>query len=55
MARNSKNDSRRARHVRLRKRVSGTAERPRLMVRRTLHHIYAVIVDDAQGHTLVAA
>ena len=55
MARNSKNDSRRARHVRLRKRVSGSAERPRLMVRRTLHHIYAVIVDDAKGHTLVAS
>uniref|UniRef100_E6PDK9 Ribosomal protein L18 n=1 Tax=mine drainage metagenome TaxID=410659 RepID=E6PDK9_9ZZZZ len=41
--------------MRLRKRVSGTAERPRLMVRRTLHHIYAVIIDDAQGHTLVAS
>jgi len=51
----SKEDSRRARHVRLRKKVSGTADCPRLMVRRTLHHIYATIVDDAKGHTLVAA
>jgi large subunit ribosomal protein L18 len=51
----SKEDSRRARHVRLRKKVAGTAECPRLMVRRTLHHIYATIVDDAKGHTIVAA
>ena len=51
----SKEDARRSRHVRLRKKVAGTAERPRLMVRRTLHHIYATIVDDAKGHTLVAA
>ena len=51
----SKNDSRKARQIRLRKKVSGTAERPRLMVRRTLHHIYATIVDDAKGHTIAAA
>jgi large subunit ribosomal protein L18 len=50
----SKADSRRARHVRLRKKISGTQERPRLLVRRTLHHIYATVVDDARGHTLVA-
>ncbi|MGR4064800.1 MAG: 50S ribosomal protein L18 [Vulcanimicrobiaceae bacterium] len=54
MARNSKDEARRARHVRLRKRLAGTPERPRLLVRRTLHHIYATIVDDAAGHTLVA-
>jgi large subunit ribosomal protein L18 len=54
MARNSKAESRRARHVRLRKRLAGTAESPRLMVRRTLHNIYATIVDDAKGHTLAA-
>jgi large subunit ribosomal protein L18 len=51
----SKDDSRRARHVRLRKKISGTPERPRLLVRRTLHHVYAILVDDAKGHTLAAA
>jgi large subunit ribosomal protein L18 len=55
MARNSKDDSRRARHIRLRKKISGTPERPRLSVRRTLHHIYADVVDDARGHTLASA
>ncbi len=55
MARISKDDSRRARHIRLRKKVSGTSDRPRLLVRRTLHHIYATIVDDAKGHTMAAA
>lgn len=47
--------ARRARHERLRKHVSGTPERPRLCVRRSLHHIYALLVDDAKGHTLAAA
>jgi large subunit ribosomal protein L18 len=47
--------ARRARHVRLRKRLSGSSERPRLCVRRSLHHIYAMLVDDVKGHTLVAA
>ena|ERR1700735_4544050 len=51
----SKNDARKARQTRLRKKVAGTADRPRLMVRRTLHHIYATIVDDAKGHTIAAA
>ncbi|HTX56742.1 MAG TPA: 50S ribosomal protein L18 [Candidatus Acidoferrales bacterium] len=55
MARISKADSRRARHERLRKKVGGTNACPRLMVRRTLHHIYATLVDDAKGHTLAAA
>ena len=55
MPRISRDDSRRARHVRLRKKLAGTSECPRLMVKRTLHHIYAVVVDDAKGHTLVAA
>ncbi len=50
-----KAQARRSRHVRLRKRVSGTPERPRLCVRRSLHHIYAVLVDDAKGHTIAAA
>jgi large subunit ribosomal protein L18 len=51
----SKNEARRARHVRVRRNVVGTPERPRLFVRRTLHHIYAAIVDDSKGHTLAAA
>jgi large subunit ribosomal protein L18 len=55
MARVSKDEARRARHERLRKKIAGTPVRPRLAVRRTLHHIYAVLVDDTKGHTLVAA
>jgi large subunit ribosomal protein L18 len=56
MARNaSVAKARRARHIRLRKKLAGTSERPRLCVRRSLHHIYAVLVDDAKGHTLAAA
>jgi large subunit ribosomal protein L18 len=51
----SKTDARRKRHRRLRRKVTGTAERPRLQMVRTLHHIYAAVVDDTQGHTLVAA
>jgi large subunit ribosomal protein L18 len=55
MAGISKTDARRTRHARLRKKLSGTQECPRLFVRRTLHHIYATLVDDTKGHTLVAA
>jgi large subunit ribosomal protein L18 len=51
----SKTESRIKRHKRLRKRVIGTPERPRLQVVRTLHHIYATVVDDTKVHTLVAA
>ena len=51
----SKEQSRKKRHVRLRRKLSGSAERPRLLIRRTLHHIYATVVDDAKGHTVVAA
>ncbi len=51
----SKDDSRRKRHARLRRKLSGSGERPRLLIRRTLHHIYASVVDDARGHTLVTA
>lgn len=43
------------RHERLRKKVKGTAERPRLSVFRSLHHIYAQIIDDTAGRTLIAA
>jgi len=51
----SKDQSRQKRHRRLRRTLSGSGERPRLLVRRTLHHIYAAVVDDARGHTIAAA
>jgi large subunit ribosomal protein L18 len=41
------------RHLRVRKKVSGTAERPRLVVFRSLKHIYAQLVDDVQNRTIV--
>jgi large subunit ribosomal protein L18 len=47
--------ARRRRHERVRKKVAGTAERPRLAVYRSLKHIYAQVIDDERGHTLVAA
>ena len=47
--------ARQRRHLRLRKRVSGTPERPRLAVYRSLSHIYAQVIDDVAGRTLVAA
>src|ERR671933_1018593 len=47
--------SRLRRHIRLRKRVAGTAERPRLVVKRSSRHIHAQVVDDTVGHTLVSA
>ena len=43
------------RHRRVRKRVVGTSERPRLNVFRSLSQIYAQVIDDSQGHTLVSA
>jgi len=41
--------------LRQRKRISGTAERPRLRVFRSVSHIYAQFIDDASGHTIAAA
>ena len=49
------NQSRLRRHLRVRKRLAGTSERPRLCVFRSANQIYAQIVDDAQGRTLVEA
>jgi len=43
------------RHFRVRKTVSGTAARPRLVVTRSARHIYAQVVDDTKGHTLASA
>jgi large subunit ribosomal protein L18 len=48
-------DRRARRHLRVRKRVVGTAARPRLVVFRSSKHIYAQVVDDARGVTLVGA
>jgi large subunit ribosomal protein L18 len=47
--------SRLRRHNRLRKRVSGTAERPRLVVKRSTRHIHVQVVDDTVGRTVVSA
>ena len=55
MARSSKNDVRVRVHSRIRQRVRGTGERPRLAVFRSLSHIYAQVIDDCKGHTLAAA
>ncbi len=46
---------RKKRHRRVRAKVSGTAERPRLNVALSLKHIYAQLIDDTRGHTLAAA
>ena len=46
---------RKVRQIRLRKKVSGTPERPRLSVFRSLQHIYAQVIDDTTGRTLAAA
>ena len=50
-----RDQQRRKRHVRIRKRVSGTAERPRLAVWKGLRHVVAQLVDDSQGHTVAYA
>src|SRR5918996_1465861 len=51
----SRGASRRKRHDRIRLTMAGSAERPRLAVFRSLNHIYAQIIDDASGKTLVSA
>ena len=51
----SRDGQRRRVHARVRTRVSGTPERPRLCVYRSLGHIYAQIIDDRSGRTLVSA
>ena len=55
MATHSRNQLRLRRHARIRKQLSGTAQRPRLSVFRSLHHVYAQVIDDATGQTIVAA
>jgi len=51
----SKNATRRFVHERIRKKVHGTAERPRLNVYRSVNHIYVQLIDDLDGKTLVSA
>jgi large subunit ribosomal protein L18 len=55
LTKTSKNTNRRFVHERIRKKILGTAERPRLNVYRSLNHIYVQVIDDLNGATLVAA
>ena len=55
MANTSRATIRTAIHKRIRRKVKGSTERPRLAVYRSLNHIYAQIIDDQQGQTLVSA
>ena len=55
MKKKSRNDMRVIRHERLRRTLSGTAEKPRLCVFRSLKNIYVQVIDDEKGHTLVSA
>jgi large subunit ribosomal protein L18 len=50
-----RNKSRKRRHLRVRKKIMGTVERPRLNVFRSAKNIYAQVIDDINGHTLVSA
>ena len=55
MAVKTKSAARGRRHARLRKKIVGTAERPRLVVTRSSRHVFVQVVDDAKGHTLASA
>src|SRR3954452_12639536 len=55
MSQSSKNQIRLRIHTRILRRVKGTEQRPRLAVFRSVKHIYAQVIDDAKGHTVVAA
>ncbi len=55
ISRIDKNTVRKARHNRMRRNIVGTQERPRLNVYRSLNHIYAQVINDEIGNTLVAA
>ena len=55
MGQKSRADIRRAIHSRIRKKVRGSAERPRLAVFRSVNHIYAQLIDDDNGRTLATA
>ncbi|WP_425445969.1 50S ribosomal protein L18 [Dethiothermospora halolimnae] len=51
----SKNVKRKKRHLRLRNKIQGTPDRPRLNVYRSSKHIYAQVIDDLKGHTIASA
>ena len=53
--RGDKNVARSRRHLRVRKKVSGTTTRPRLVVTRSSRHVFVQVVDDVAGHTLASA
>ena len=55
MAVQTKSAARARRHARLRKKVVGTAARPRLVVTRSARHVFVQVIDDAKGHTLASA
>ncbi len=55
MAKKTQAEARQGRHLRVRKNLAGTAERPRLNIFRSSSGIYAQIIDESAGHTLVAA
>lgn len=55
MAQRKKADVRRAVHSRIRKKIRGTADKPRLAVYRSLNHIYAQVIDDEAGRTIATA
>jgi large subunit ribosomal protein L18 len=55
MSRPSTSEARIKRHRRVRQKVGGTTDRPRLSVFRSLNHIYAQVIDDSRGHTVVCA
>lgn len=50
----SRNDLRKKRKIRIRKKIFGTSQRPRLVVFRSNKHIYAQVIDDSRGHTIAA-
>jgi large subunit ribosomal protein L18 len=55
MSKHTKQEARRRRHFRVRKKIFGTAERPRLAVFRSNRHVQAQVIDDGSGRTLAAA
>lgn len=55
MAKVTREESRQRRHARVRQKVAGTPERPRLNVYRSINHIYAQVIDDTAGRTLASA
>jgi len=55
MGKRTRSEMRRRRHRRVRSKVSGTSDRPRLNVFRSINQIYAQLIDDSQGHSIASA